>query len=90
MGWHAIVERLGRYKELALAIVFVVMGGQELLEVLVLEPSPTLNALFSAGALLHLGQVVVILTGTYVFIKAWQEKTELRIRRSRGLASWLR
>ena len=34
MGCHLVVERLGRYKELALATVFVFMAAQEFLEVL--------------------------------------------------------
>lgn len=86
MGWHNAVEQLGRYKELVLATVFVVMAGQELLEVLVLEP---VGARLSPGLLLHFGQILVILTGTYVFIKAWQEKTDLmglELKRSRELA----
>lgn len=88
MEWQPVVERLGRYRELALAIVFVFMAGQELLEILVLEPPGMSGARFSSGMLLHLGQVLVILTGTYVFIRAWQEKTglmDLEVRRSAQL-----
>ena len=89
MGWQPVVDKLGRYKELALATVFAFIAGQELLEFLVLESSMAVNARFSLGVLLHLGQVVVILAGTYVFIKAWQEKTELMnvaVKRSSELA----
>ncbi|MBI4588675.1 MAG: sensor histidine kinase [Candidatus Rokubacteria bacterium] len=89
MGWHPLVEKLGKYKELALATVFVFMAGQELIESLVLESSRVVAARFPLGVLLHLGQVLVILAGTYVFIKAWQEKTELmnlEVRRSGELA----
>lgn len=77
MRWQAIIERLGKYKELALAGVFIFIGGQELLEVLILELPPAMDAQLSLGVLLHLGQVLVILAGTYVFIKAWLEKTKL-------------
>lgn len=87
---HSIMESFGRYKELVLAIVFIFVGGQELLEVLVLEPAPTMDARSSLGALLHMTQVLLILTGTYVFIKAWQEKTELmaqEVKRSGELAT---
>jgi signal transduction histidine kinase len=77
MGWQAIIERLGKYKELALAGVFIFIGSQELLEVLILELPPAMDDHLSLGILLHLGQVLVILAGTYVFIKAWREKTTL-------------
>lgn len=90
MRWQSEVEKVGRYKELVLATVFVFMGGQELLEVLVLEPSPRMDARFSFGVLLHLAQVLVILAGTYVFIKGWQEKTglmHLELKRSGELAT---
>jgi len=86
MAWHSVVERVGKYKELALAAVFVFMAGYELLEVLLLEAS---QARLSLGVLLHVGQTLVILTGTYGFIRAWHEKTELinlEVRRSAELA----
>lgn len=89
MGWHAVVETVGRYKELTLAIVFGLIAGQELFEVLVLESSTVAATRFPLGVFLHLGQVLVILAGTYVFIKAWQEKTalmNLEVRRSGELA----
>jgi signal transduction histidine kinase len=77
MGWQAIIERLGKYKELALAGVFIFIGSQELLEVLILELPPAMDAQLPLGVLLHLGQVLVILAGTCVFIKAWRQKTRL-------------
>jgi signal transduction histidine kinase len=89
MRWQELVERLGKYKELALAGVFVFIGSQELLEVLILELPPAMHAQVSLGVFLHLGQVLVILAGTYVFIKAWLEKTTLmaqEVKRSSELA----
>ncbi len=89
MGWRSAVDKLGRYKELALVSVFIFMAGQEILERLVLESFPGLEGRFSLSLVLHSGQILLILTGTFVFIRAWQEKTELmnlELRRSNELA----
>ncbi|MBI4608153.1 MAG: sensor histidine kinase [Candidatus Rokubacteria bacterium] len=93
MKWHPVAETFGKYKELALGAVFGLMAGQELLEILLLETSAAAHTRFSLGAFLHLGQVLLIFAGTYVFIKAWQEKTELmdlEVKRSGELAMVVR
>jgi len=89
MGWRSVVDKLGRYKELVLVSVFIVMAGQEILESLVLESSPGVEGRVSLSLLLHSGQILLILTGTFIFIRAWQEKTELmslELKRSNELA----
>lgn len=89
MGWRSVVDKVGRYKELALVSVFILMAGQEILESLILESYPRLDGRFSLSLLLHSGQILLILTGTFVFVRAWQEKSELmnlEVKRSRELA----
>lgn len=80
----------GRYRELVLAIVFLVIASQELLEMWLLEPRGGLRAgPLSVDVLLHLAQVVAVLAATYIFIRAWQQRTALmdrEVARSRELA----
>ncbi|PYM05010.1 MAG: hypothetical protein DMD82_12600 [Candidatus Rokuibacteriota bacterium] len=85
------VRRLDRYRELVLAIVFLVIASQELLEMWLLEPrgaSPRMGPL-SIDVLLHLAQVIAVLAATYIFIRAWQQRTALmdrEVARARELA----
>ena len=85
------VRRLDRYRELVLAIVFLVIASQELLEMWLLEPrgASTRMGPLSIDVLLHLAQVIAVLAATYIFIRAWQQRTALmdrEVARSRELA----
>jgi len=81
-----------RYRELVLAIAFLVIASQELLEMWLLEPraGPVAGRWpFSIDVLLHVAQVVAVLAATYVFVRAWQQRTALmdrEVARSRELA----
>jgi signal transduction histidine kinase len=89
MGSRSAVDKLGRYKELALLSVFILMAGQEILERVVLESFSGLGGRFPLSLALHSGQILLILTGTFLFIRAWQEKTDLmnlELKRSNELA----
>jgi signal transduction histidine kinase len=77
MNWHTVMERIGRHKYLALATVFALMAGQEIFEMVVLEQSAGLGASFPLGAALHLGQILAIAVGTYMFVDAYREKSAL-------------
>jgi signal transduction histidine kinase len=85
------VRSFGRYRELILASVFLVIASQELLEMWLLEPRAGLQVgpwPLSVDVVLHLFQVVAVLTGTYIFIRAWQQRTRLmdqEVARSRQL-----
>ncbi len=72
-------RRLGRYQELVLAVVFLVIGGQETLEMWLLEPRPDLGEHwpFSVDVFLHVLQVSLVLVATYMIIRAWQHRTAL-------------
>ena len=85
------VRRLDRYRELVLAVVFLVIASQELLEMWLLEPrgASTRMGPLSIDVLLHLAQVIAVLAATYIFIRAWQQRTALmdrEVARSRELA----
>ena len=85
------VRRLDRYRELVLAIVFLVIASQELLEMWLLEPrgASTRMGPLSIDVLLHLAQVIAVLAATYIFIRAWQQRTALmdrEVARARELA----
>jgi signal transduction histidine kinase len=63
-----------------LATVFLVIASQELLEMWLLEPrggAAPRSWLVSVQVLLHVGQVAAVLAATYVFIRAWQQRTAL-------------
>jgi signal transduction histidine kinase len=81
----------GRYRELILAAVFLVIASQELLEMWLLEPRAGLRTgswPLSVEVVLHVSQVVAVITGTYIFIRAWQQRTALmdrEVARSRQL-----
>jgi signal transduction histidine kinase len=82
---------LGRYQELVLAVVFLVIGGQETLEMWLLEPRPGLGGSWplSVDVLLHVLQVGLVLVATYMIIRAWQHRTALmdsEMTRSRELS----
>ncbi len=81
-------EGFARYRELVLASVFLVIASQELLEMWLLEPRGGRGA-FSIHVLLHVAQVVAVLAATYIFFRAWQQRTALmdrEVARSRELA----
>ncbi len=85
------VRRFARYRELVLAVVFLVIASQELLEMWLLEPRGASTAIgpLSIDVLLHLAQVIAVLAATYIFIRAWQQRTALmdrEVARSRELA----
>lgn len=89
MGRNA--RGLERYRELVLAAVFLVIASQEVLEMWLLEPrgGSVGRWPFSLDVLLHLAQVVAVLAATYVFFRAWQQRTALmdrEVERSRQLA----
>lgn len=65
-------HRIRRYRELVLAGVFVVMASWELGEMWL--ETATSGPSLSAG-LVHAIQVAVILSATYLVLRAWQEKT---------------
>jgi len=81
-----------RYRELVLVIVFLVIASQELLEMWLLEPRHGLSGgrwPFSIDVLVHVAQVVAVLAATYIFIRAWQQRTALmdrEVARARQLA----
>jgi len=81
-----------RYRELVLVIVFLVIASQELLEMWLLEPRHGLGGgrwPFSVDVLVHVAQVVAVLAATYIFIRAWQQRTALmdrEVARARQLA----
>jgi signal transduction histidine kinase len=82
---------LGRYQELVLVAVFLVIGGQETLELWLLEPRSELGGRwpFSVDVLLHVFQVSLVLVATYMIIRAWRHRTALmdgEIARSRELS----
>jgi signal transduction histidine kinase len=70
-------ETLGRHKELVLATVFLLVAGQEFVEIWALERFGPSSVRFWLGLALHGGQVLAILAGTFVFIRAWQGKSAL-------------
>ncbi len=85
------VRRFDRYRELVLAVVFLVIASQELLEMWLLEPRGASTGIgpLSIDVLLHLAQVIAVLAATYIFIRAWQQRTALmdrEVARSRELA----
>ena len=85
------VRRLDRYRELVLAVVFLVIASQELLEMWLLEPRGRSTGMgpLSIDVLLHLAQVIAVLAATYIFIRAWQQRTALmdrEVARARELA----
>ena len=85
------VRRFDRYRELVLAVVFLVIASQELLEMWLLEPRGASTGLgpLSIDVLLHLAQVIAVLAATYIFIRAWQQRAALmdrEVARSRELA----
>jgi signal transduction histidine kinase len=73
MAWRMVSGVAGRYREVALAIVFLGMATYEAFEMWVLE-LPHGSGL-SLGVAVHSLQVVAILMATYVFLRAWHEKT---------------
>lgn len=73
MAWRMVSRVTGRYREVALAVAFLGMAAYEAFEMWVLE-LPHGSAL-SLGVAVHSLQVVAILMATYVFLRAWQEKT---------------
>lgn len=80
IGGPGRARRFERYRELVLASVFLVIASQELLEMWLLEPRVDLMAgrwPFSIDVALHIFQVAAVLTGTYIFIRAWQQRTAL-------------
>lgn len=82
---------LGRYQELALVAVFLVIGGQETLEMLLLEPRTELKGWWplSVDVWLHVVQVALVLLATSMIIRAWQHRTALmdrEVARSRQLS----
>ncbi len=84
-------QGIGRYRELMLATVFLVIASQELLEMWLLERGGSGIGRWplSVDVLLHVGQVAAVLGASYVFIRAWQQRTALmdrEVARSRQLA----
>ncbi len=76
-GRRNLGETLGRHKELVLATVFLLVAGQEFVEIWALERFGPSSMRFWLGLVLHGGQVLAILAGTFVFIRAWQGKSAL-------------
>jgi signal transduction histidine kinase len=80
VGVGRAARNVSRYRELILASVFLVIASQELLEMWLLEPRATLvtgSWARMVDVAVHLFQVMAVLAGTYIFIRAWQQRTAL-------------
>ncbi len=92
MQGSRVVERAGRHRYLALAVVFALMAGQEIVEMAVLEQPSVPDRWFPLGPILHVAQIVAIVLGTYVLIDAFRRTSALAAaerRRAGELASLL-
>jgi signal transduction histidine kinase len=92
MELSRMVERVGRHRYLVLAVVFALMAGQEIVEMAVLEQPSMSGSRFPLGPLLHVLQIVAIVSGTYVLIDAFRRTSALAAaerRRAGELASLL-
>ncbi len=77
MELSRMVERVGRHRYLVLAVVFALMAGQEIVEMAVLEQPSMSGSRFPLGPLLHVLQIVAIVSGTYVLIDAFRRTSAL-------------
>lgn len=73
MAWRMVPQVAGRYREVTLAVAFLGMAAYEAFEMWVLEQPH--GSAFSLRVAVHSLQVVAILMATYVFLRAWQDKT---------------